>query len=250
MKATPILLLLALCLSAPSLTAQERQKRIKVTVNDSVIVEEQGLSSDDSTAPAARKVVRRSIRMPRMAGVPGVPGVPGVLGVPGFDGSMRMFTGVGGRDERVMGLSLRTLNPQLGAYFGAPEGKGVLVEEVKEGSAAAKAGFKAGDVIVRAGKKTLERSSELRTVIAAHDKGEKITVEVLRKGSKQTLTIEADATERVRRHVFRVPGDDGDEELDIDIDIEEIMNEVGTALEGVQDEVRRARERIESVHEL
>ncbi|MCK7503891.1 MAG: PDZ domain-containing protein [Desulfobacterales bacterium] len=45
------------------------------------------------------------------------------------------------------GFSLNTLNKQLAEYFGAPEGKGVLVEKVDEDSDAAKAGFKAGDVI-------------------------------------------------------------------------------------------------------
>jgi hypothetical protein len=220
MKTAIMTVLVALCVALPSLHAQDRQKRVRITVNDSVVVESFG-DIDDSMETDGRRVVRRSIRVPRVPGVPGLPGVPDMQHLREAMGAMRMFDGFAGGSERVMGLALRTLNPQLGAYFGAPDGKGVLVEEVKEGSAAAKAGFKAGDVLVRAAKKTLVRSSDLRTVITAHDRGEKIAVEVLRKGAKQTLTIEADDTvEKGRRHMFRVPGGDGDlEEMDIDIEL-------------------------------
>ena len=55
------------------------------------------------------------------------------------------------RGTGTIGLALMELNPQLGRYFEAPEGKGVLVESVEEGSTAEKAGFKAGDVILKIG---------------------------------------------------------------------------------------------------
>src|SRR5205085_678291 len=47
------------------------------------------------------------------------------------------------------GLMVENLTPQLGAYFGARDGQGILVRSVEKGSIAEKAGFRAGDVIVK-----------------------------------------------------------------------------------------------------
>src|SRR5579862_1438687 len=47
------------------------------------------------------------------------------------------------------GLMVENLTPQLGDFFGAKEGQGVLVRSVEKGSGADKAGFRAGDVIVK-----------------------------------------------------------------------------------------------------
>ena len=47
----------------------------------------------------------------------------------------------------------RLVHEQLGQYFGVADGNGVLVWEVEKGSAADKAGVKAGDVLSTIGKK-------------------------------------------------------------------------------------------------
>ena len=47
------------------------------------------------------------------------------------------------------GLMVENLTPQLGDFFGAKNGQGVLVRSVEKGSGADKAGFRAGDVIVK-----------------------------------------------------------------------------------------------------
>jgi C-terminal processing protease CtpA/Prc len=87
------------------------------------------------------------------------------------------------------GLSLRTLNRQLGEYFGAPGGHGVLVEEVRKKSPATAAGFKAGDVIVKVGDETVESVGELHEALGDYKKGETASVAILRKGSKMTLKL-------------------------------------------------------------
>src|SRR5512141_2258313 len=68
------------------------------------------------------------------------PPEPMVVTVPHVP-DMNMFMRHAG--ESSYGLSLRTLNRQLGEYFGAPGGHGVLVDEVRKKSPAANAGFKA-----------------------------------------------------------------------------------------------------------
>ena len=52
-------------------------------------------------------------------------------------------TGEQGEREDVYGLSLQELTPMLAESFGFKKGRGVLVSEVKEGSHAAKEGFRA-----------------------------------------------------------------------------------------------------------
>ncbi len=88
-----------------------------------------------------------------------------------------------------VGLKLIELNSQLGEYFGAPEGEGVLVEEVKKESAAEKGGFKAGDVILRWGTKRVDDVDDIRKQVLEGKEGDKVEVEVLRKGSRLKLTV-------------------------------------------------------------
>ena len=47
------------------------------------------------------------------------------------------------------GLMVENLTPQLGDFLGAKNGQGVLVRSVEKGSRADRAGFRAGDVIVK-----------------------------------------------------------------------------------------------------
>ncbi|HTY57331.1 MAG TPA: PDZ domain-containing protein, partial [Bacteroidota bacterium] len=96
------------------------------------------------------------------------------------------------RSEGIEGLSLSDLNRQLGAYFGAPGGRGVLVEEVERESPGEQAGFKAGDVIIRAGSEDVETTEDIAEALEGHARGEKVEIGVLRKGEKVTLTAVAE----------------------------------------------------------
>ena len=88
------------------------------------------------------------------------------------------------------GLRISELNPQLGEYFGAPNGKGLLVEEVQKKSSGEKAGFKAGDVITKVNKNAVEEMGDIGDAIEDVEEGEKVDVEVLRKGTTKSLSVE------------------------------------------------------------
>ncbi|HTR81408.1 MAG TPA: PDZ domain-containing protein [Bacteroidota bacterium] len=92
--------------------------------------------------------------------------------------------------SRRWGLDLSELNEQLGEYFGAPNGRGILVERVEKKSEGAKAGFKAGDVITKVNKNSIEDMQDLSDALEDVDQGDKVDVEILRKGSSKTLTVE------------------------------------------------------------
>jgi S1-C subfamily serine protease len=94
------------------------------------------------------------------------------------------------RRSGMWGLQLSELNEQLGEYFGAPKGKGLLVEKVEKKSTGEKAGFKAGDVITKINKSSVEEIRDLNEASEDVEEGDKLEVEVLRKGASKILTIE------------------------------------------------------------
>lgn len=96
---------------------------------------------------------------------------------------MNMFGGI-------EGMELLDLNKQLAEYFEAPNNRGVLVKDVKRKSNAEKAGFKAGDVITKAGKETVFDSDEIREVLSDLSAGDSVEFEVIRKGKKSNLKLE------------------------------------------------------------
>lgn len=89
-----------------------------------------------------------------------------------------------------LGMQTENLTRQLGEYFGVKNGEGLLVRSVERGSAAEKAGIKAGDVIVRLGDEKLADRSDLARILHKHRKGGKLAVGVMRNKKEQTLTLD------------------------------------------------------------
>lgn len=104
---------------------------------------------------------------------------------PGFFESFR---------DRRLGASVETLGSQLAEYFGVKDGKGLLVSEVIENSAAAKAGLKAGDVIIAVDGEKVERVRNLLDLIRAKNEGP-MTLTVIRNRSEQTITLTLERAE-------------------------------------------------------
>lgn len=94
--------------------------------------------------------------------------------------------------NELLGLTLMDMSDQLAEYFQAPGGRGVLVEEVQKKSAAAKAGFKAGDVILKVGSDNVYDTDDLRSSLDDAQEGDKINVTILRKGKQSSLTLQVE----------------------------------------------------------
>ncbi len=99
------------------------------------------------------------------------------------------------RSEVMLGLTVSDLNGQLAEYFQAPKGKGVLVQEVERKSAGEKAGFRAGDVIIKAGKEDVESAGDILEALDGTRKGDKVEFGILRKGEQKTITVESEGAE-------------------------------------------------------
>jgi serine protease Do len=102
------------------------------------------------------------------------------------------------RGGPTLGISGDDISGQLAQYFGVKQGKGVLVREVVAGSAAEKAGLKAGDVIVSVDGKEVDSTSELRRALPRDFEGtKKVTLTIVRDRREQTLTAELQAPENM-----------------------------------------------------
>jgi serine protease Do len=94
-----------------------------------------------------------------------------------------------------LGIDAEDLSGQLGAFFGAPDGEGILVRDVNSGSPAEKAGVKAGDVIISFNGDRIRSAGELREKLSAKraDKDRTVKLSVLRNKSEVSLTVELPA---------------------------------------------------------
>jgi len=86
------------------------------------------------------------------------------------------------------GLMVENLTPQLGDFFGAKDGQGVLVRSVEKGSGADKAGFRAGDVIVKINGESIRDSGDFSHALRSR-KDNTASVSVIRDKKEQTITI-------------------------------------------------------------
>jgi hypothetical protein len=73
--------------------------------------------------------------------------------------------------------------------FGEAEHGGVKFADVRDGSPAAKAGFKAGDTLIDFGGKKIDNLYDFTYALRAHKPGDKVPVTVLRKGERVTREV-------------------------------------------------------------
>jgi serine protease Do len=86
------------------------------------------------------------------------------------------------------GLMVENITPQLGEFFGVKDGKGVLVRSVDKGSRGEKAGFHAGDVVVKVNNQPVHDTSDFTHAIRSSS-GATAAVTVMRDKREQNLTL-------------------------------------------------------------
>jgi serine protease Do len=135
-----------------------------------------------------------------------MPDIPELPEIPDFrfdDGTIIM------NSRPRLGIDAEDLSGQLGSFFGAPEGEGILVREVTSGSAAEKAGVKAGDVIVSLNGERMRSLGDLRGKLAGSssdkpvDKPTTVTLGVVRNHSQMTVTLELPPPNVKAKHLVK-----------------------------------------------
>jgi membrane-associated protease RseP (regulator of RpoE activity) len=86
------------------------------------------------------------------------------------------------------GLMVENMTPQLGEFFGVKGGNGVLVRSVEKGSRGDKAGFRAGDVIVKVNNQAVHDSSDFTHALRS-SQGSSASVTLIRDKKEQKLTL-------------------------------------------------------------
>ncbi|MGF1629715.1 MAG: Do family serine endopeptidase [Kiloniellaceae bacterium] len=98
-------------------------------------------------------------------------------------------------DMEALGLALGTITPELRARFSLDEGaKGVVITEVKEGSASAEKGLLAGDVIVEVDQEEVSTPADVAAKVErAKSEGYRVvTLLVFRQGDFQWVAVRID----------------------------------------------------------
>jgi serine protease Do len=88
-----------------------------------------------------------------------------------------------------LGINAEDLSGQLGSYFGAPDGTGILIREVRSGTAAAKAGLQAGDVIIKVDGKPVRTLADLRVVLRDKSDQKSVALGIIRKAAELSVTV-------------------------------------------------------------
>jgi len=123
-----------------------------------------------------------SIELPRVE----IPEVPDMPDMPGMDWSGGVLAGARPR----LGIDAEDLSGQFGAFFGAPDGEGVLVRAVNASSPAEKAGVKSGDVITSLNGERIRSLGDLRERLAGKREEKTVKLGVLRNKSEVSITVE------------------------------------------------------------
>lgn len=97
-----------------------------------------------------------------------------------------------GMRSQMLGIEAEGLDGQLAGYFGVKQG--VLVRSVTAGSAAEKAGLKAGDVIVKAAGKEVQSASDVSSAVRARGESKTMAISVMRDRKETSLTVSFDET--------------------------------------------------------
>jgi serine protease Do len=125
--------------------------------------------------------------------------MPEIPDMPSMEWYGNMFPG----GQPRLGIDAEDLSGQLGAYFGAPDGEGILVRDVTSGSPAEKAGLKAGDVITSLNGERIRTVGELREKLSAKrdEKDRTVKLGLLRNKSEISINVELPASAARTRHL-------------------------------------------------
>ncbi|MGA8342127.1 MAG: PDZ domain-containing protein [Candidatus Sulfotelmatobacter sp.] len=123
------------------------------------------------------------------------------------------------------GLSVENITPQLGEFFGVKNGNGVLVRAVEKGSRAEKAGFRAGDVIVKVNDQPVHDTGDFTHAVRSRN-GAAISVGVIRDKKEQNLNLALPDRKESGDLLQEESSDDSAIDADSQVEVGELRNEI------------------------
>lgn len=145
------------------------------------------------------------------------------------------------------GLSVENITPQLGEFFGVKNGNGVLVRTVEKGSRAEKAGFRAGDVIVKVNDQPVHDTGDFTHAVRSRH-GAAVSVGVIRDKKEQNLNLSLperkESGELQEEESLEGPLIDAETEVDLgelQQEFAKLQPEIELAVEDAQTSVKELR---------
>jgi serine protease Do len=124
------------------------------------------------------------------------------------------------------GLMVENITAQLGEFFGVKDGRGVLIRSVEKGSRGEKAGFRAGDVIVKVNDQPIHDTSDFTHALRGSS-GNTVAVTVMRDKREQNITLPLPDKK------------DSGQLLEDSFDMPDVSAEMELAIDHAQDELAR-----------
>jgi serine protease Do len=126
-----------------------------------------------------------------------------------------------------LGVVIQNLDDDLARSFNYASTKGALVSDVQSGSPAEKAGFEAGDIVVKLNSDVINDVNQLRNIVAALKPSERIEAEVIREGKRRTLRV----------IIGEQPAELGMSPVEEALPQEQTVNQIGVIVETLTEEV-------------
>lgn len=90
-----------------------------------------------------------------------------------------------------MGVNMQTVTPEIAENLGLPKPGGAIIAELNPASPLLKAGAKPGDIVTAVNGHAIHDAAEMKFRMATVPVGETATLEILREGKTQALTVQA-----------------------------------------------------------
>jgi C-terminal processing protease CtpA/Prc len=159
------------------------------------------------------------------------------ISIPDFDVPMAVIMG---HTSLHGGLMIENITPQLGDFFGVKGGNGVLVRSVDKGSRGEKAGFRAGDVIVKVNDQAVHDTSDFTHALRTATNSAAVTVIRDKREQNLTLTLPAKKDSGQLLDSFELPDLSAETQLAIQHTEGELARLGPDIMEKVQREVVQA----------
>jgi serine protease Do len=164
-------------------SAAQLRRMIKETPPGRIVT--LGISRDGQPLSIKVQLADRRKSMAWEPKSPEMPKLPQMPSMPDFDLPVSVVIV---HSSARSGLMVENISPQLGDFFGVKDGRGILVRSVEKGSRGEKAGFHAGDVIIKVNNQAVHDTSDFTHVLRSLS-GSTTAVTVMRDKREQNLTL-------------------------------------------------------------
>ena len=119
-------------------------------------------------------------------------------------------------DRGWLGVVIQEVDRNLADSFGLDKTQGALISQTEPGGPAEKAGLLAGDIILNFNGIEIESSSDLPHAVGIASPGDKVKVEVMRKGKRQTIDVKVGTLDKGQKLSSR--GFDSSNRMGVEVD--------------------------------